>query len=169
MTFHQDSQLPLKRDDVGPGRPPVEHRFKPGNPGGSAPRGKRITTWMAEFGEIPASKWPAKDSPAFKRLPGNAQIALRRLWCANKDDSLALKNAQYVEPRGLEADGDGASASGVVYTIAAAILALKAAGVEIRKPIDAQIVDPVRPIAAEPASVEEEDEFRAVRLRRGRA
>lgn len=28
-----------KRDDVGPGKPPVEHQFKPGNPG--RPKGSR--------------------------------------------------------------------------------------------------------------------------------
>lgn len=32
-----------KRDDVGPGRPPKEHQFKPGNPGGGRPKGTSIT------------------------------------------------------------------------------------------------------------------------------
>ena len=48
------------------------------NPGG-APRGKRITTWLAEFGEIPSKLWPVKDSPEWDALPGNAQIALSQL------------------------------------------------------------------------------------------
>lgn len=31
------------REKVGPGRPPREHRFKPGNPGGGRPPGTSLT------------------------------------------------------------------------------------------------------------------------------
>lgn len=147
--------------------PPAEYRFKPGNAGGSAPRGKRITTWMAEFGEQPPAKWPKKNSDAFERLPGNAQIALRRLWGANKDDALGLKNAQYVEPRGI-GEEDATGFPSAVYSIAAAILALKASGVQVRRPAEA--VELVEKQKLEIAPEPEEDEPRQEkRFRRGRS
>lgn len=143
--------------------PPAEHRFPPGvsgNPGGQA-KGKRIATWMSEYGQIPPDQWPAKGSDKFAQLPGNAQIALRRLRSANKDDSLGLKNSMYVEPRGFGSDDDGASGVSVVYTIAAAILSLKAAGVEVRKTIDAEVVQPI-------AKIDDHEEDYAATARRFR-
>lgn len=71
------------------------------NPGG-VPAGKRVSTWMAEYGDKPVSEWPQKDTPEYDKLPANAQIALARLRCARKEDKLGLGNAQYVEPRQLE-------------------------------------------------------------------
>lgn len=50
------------------------------NPGG-APRGKRISTWLVELGQLPPSEWP---DPA--RLPANAQIAMARLKRAMGED-----------------------------------------------------------------------------------
>lgn len=141
--------------------PPIEHRFKPGNPGGSAPRGKRISTWMAEYGEVPRTQWPTGNKLA--RLPTNARIALVRLRKALDADKLGLANAEYVEPRVRRPEDEEPLTVPMLSQIAAAILALKAAGVEIRKPIEAEVVQPL------PIEREEEDEFRAARLRRGRA
>lgn len=76
-------------------------RFQPGtlgNPGG-APKGKRIATWMAEYGELESSLWPVEGSEEYQKLPGNAVIALVRLREALKKNNLGLANAQYVEPR----------------------------------------------------------------------
>lgn len=115
------------------GTPPVEFQFKPGNPGGSAPRGKRISTWAAEFGEKSPDQLPEIGSKKFKALPLNAQIALRRIMRANKDDKLALLNTQYVEPRTLGDVSDGGPAESMVVSIAAAIIALKAAGVSLKR------------------------------------
>lgn len=55
-----------------PKDPPVEHRFKPGNPGGSSPKGKRISTWMVELGQLDVLPDPDK-------LPVNGKIALARI------------------------------------------------------------------------------------------
>lgn len=158
---------------IGKGVPPLEYCFKPGNPGGSAPKGKRITTWAAEFGEKLPSTWPKPGSKEFEKLPGNAQIALRRLRSANKDDKLALLNTQYVEPRTLTGEDSGSGESAVA-AIAAAIMALKAAGVSLRRD---EITQSLAPIDVTPESVEtqettEEDEDeseRTKRFRRGRA
>ena len=68
-------------------RLPVDKVWVPGvsgNPGGQ-PRGKRISTWLAEFGDMPNEDWPAKGTPAYKRLPGNARIALAQLRKAARD------------------------------------------------------------------------------------
>lgn len=58
-----------------PGRP-----FPKGvcpNPGGQ-PKGKRISTWMAELGEMAPSEWPKIE----KTLPANGLIALARIKAA---------------------------------------------------------------------------------------
>lgn len=68
------------------------------NPGG-APKGKRIATWMAEYGELDSTQWPREGTEEYEKLPGNAVIALVRLREALKKNSLGLANAQYVEPR----------------------------------------------------------------------
>ena len=68
-----------------------------GNPGG-VPKGKRIATWLAEFGEMSESQWPVENSDRYKALPANAQIALARLRDALNHDKLALANSEYVEP-----------------------------------------------------------------------
>ena len=44
------------------------------NPGG-APKGTRISTWMARYGEIDPKLWPKENDS----LPANARIALARL------------------------------------------------------------------------------------------
>jgi hypothetical protein len=120
------------------------------NPGG-APKGKRIGTWMAEFGEAEASSWPVPGDEDFEELPGNAQIALRRLRSANKDDKLALMNSEYVEPRARVDAGMGADNGSLLAGIALAIAAMKAAGIVLNAPeatdqnaraIDATIVKP---------------------------
>lgn len=69
-----------------------------GNPGGMA-KGKKVSTWMTEFGEMGEENWPSEGSGPYKALPGNARIALARLRCAVERDKLGLANAQYVEPR----------------------------------------------------------------------
>ena len=103
-----------------------------GNPGG-VPKGKRVATWMAEYGEIGASEWPK--GAELRKLPANAVIALQRLRCALKRDSLGLRNSEYVEPRARPeaGDGEGQISIGNIERIAAAIAALKAAGVEFRR------------------------------------
>ena len=63
------------------GQPVPPPRWKPGqsgNPGG-VPKGKRISTWLAEYGDMPVENWPVPGTPAFNRLPGNARIALAQL------------------------------------------------------------------------------------------
>ena len=77
-----------------------------GNPGGQ-PKGKRIDTWIAEFGQMDPAEWPADNSKAVKDLPANARIALARLRDALGRDKLALANSEYVEPHksSLEAPG----------------------------------------------------------------
>ncbi len=99
-----------------------------GNPGG-VPKGTRISTWMGRFGEKPFEDWPKIGSEEFRKLPGNAQIALRRLYRANKDDLLALKNSEYVEPRSRQFDDGGAEqAIGIGQGIIAALIAAERAG-----------------------------------------
>ncbi len=153
--------------------PPIEHRFKPGNPGGSSPRGKRISTWMAEFGEMPPEKWP---SPKKKSLPANARIAIVRLRKALDADKLGLANAEYVEPRVRREEDEAGMSVPMLQAIAAAIFALKAAGVDVRRaPLAADAVEAVMQLpapAAEPTPTEDEDDDgpqRAKRFRRGRA
>jgi hypothetical protein len=55
------------------------------NPGG-APKGKRLSTWLAEFGQIPSKDWPEEGSDRYENLPGNAQIALGQLRRARRTD-----------------------------------------------------------------------------------
>lgn len=158
--------------------PPIEHRFQTGNPGGSAPKGKRITTWMAEFGEKSLDELPKIKSKAFDKLPINAQIALRRIYRANEDDNLALLNTQYVEPRNLAPEG-GALPTSAIEQVAAAILALKAAGVSLRRdekpspidvtPIHTRIAETEEEQKEQDDDQEEDEQQRAKRLRRGRA
>lgn len=65
---------------VGRGHPPKEHQFKPGvsgNPGG-VPKGKRISTWMAELGEMSE----AELRKIARKLPVNGKIALARMRAA---------------------------------------------------------------------------------------
>lgn len=64
-----------------PKDPPAEFRFKPGqsgNPGG-VPKGKRISTWMRELGEM--DKLPAPE-----KLTINGRIALARIKQAMKEN-----------------------------------------------------------------------------------
>lgn len=155
--------------------PPIEHRFKPGNtanPGG-APRGKRISTWMAEFGEVPPSKWPKKDK--LSKMPANARIAIVRLRKALDADKLGLANAEYVEPRQRPVDGDEAPRTPMLEQIAAAILALKAAGIDVRRQalaneaVEAVMQLPPPPLVEVATEEDKPGDARAKIFRRGRA
>ena len=147
--------------------------FAAGNPGGSAPKGKRISTWMAEFGEVPPEKWPSVKK---KNLPANARIALVRLRKALDADKLGLANAEYVEPRVRRPEDEEPLTVPMLSQIAQAILALKAAGVEIRKPepieIEVEVVNPAtgafNPGGQPDDDEEEDDEHRTKRFRMGR-
>lgn len=103
-----EPEVPQSKDYVvGYRKPPLHSRFVPGisgNPGGLVP-GKRVSTWMAEYGDKPVSEWPQPNTPEYDKLPGNAQIALARLRCARKENQLGLGNAQYIEPRQSEQKG----------------------------------------------------------------
>lgn len=68
-----------------------------GNPGGQ-PKGKRIATWIEEFGQMGEKNWPADNSKEEMALPVNGRIALARLRDALGRDKLALANSEYVEP-----------------------------------------------------------------------
>ncbi len=154
MDSHQDSRLPQKRG----GTPPVEHQFKIGNPGGSAPKGKRISTYMAQYGDLPPSKWPT--AKQLEKLPANASIALARLKKARRYDG--IRDTELILDRTEGAVVPEPSLP-MLSQIAAAILALKAAGVEVRKPIEAEVV-----ASQQIENEEEDDETRAKRFRRGR-
>lgn len=61
-------------------RPPKDKQFKPGqsgNPGG-VPKGKRVSTWMAELGEMT----PAELKRVERKLPVNGKIAMARIRVA---------------------------------------------------------------------------------------
>lgn len=63
--------------------PREDTQFKPGvspNPGG-APKGKRISTWMAELGDMNPARWPDPSE-----LPANGLIAMERLKAAMTDE-----------------------------------------------------------------------------------
>ena len=109
--------------------------FLPGNlcnPGG-APKGKRVATWMAEFGEKPQSAWPRRKTKEYEKLPGNAVIALQRLRCAIAETG-KTSNSEYVEPRSRpEADAPDTISVGNIERIAAAIAALEASGVVFKR------------------------------------
>ncbi len=66
---------------------PVSSLFKVGNPGnpGGAPKGKRVTTWLAEYQNMSEDEWPT--GAALKRLPVGARIALAQLRKAMRDPS----------------------------------------------------------------------------------
>ena len=83
---------------------------------------------MAEYGELPPKKWPKERSAAFDSLPGNAQIALRRLRCAIAEDT-RTNNSEYVEPRARLPEDANPITAPVISQIVTAIAALKAAGV----------------------------------------
>ena len=58
---------------------PVDSLWKPGvsaNPGG-APKGKRISTWLAEFQNMSEDEWPTPDQ--LRRMPVAACIAMAQL------------------------------------------------------------------------------------------
>lgn len=130
-----------------------------GNPGG-VPKGKRISTWMAEFGEMEDKDLPVVGSKKWEKLPKNARIALRRLRAADAEEELGLANSKYVEPREVASLMSSENAVPAIEMIATAILALKNAGVVVRnlasnpEPIDAEVVTPVQE-NAETVQVEE--------------
>lgn len=147
--------------------PPPEHQFKPGNPGGSAPKGKRISTWMAEFGDMPPEKWP---NP--KTLSANGRIALARVREAMAKQG--LRATELILNR-TEGALEQAPSLPMLQGIAAAILALKAAGVTLRKePIDVTpepqpLKDNQPPQLQTEEEEESEDNQWTPRLRRDRA
>ena len=125
--------------------------FTKGNhPVGSAPKGKRISTWMAEFGDMPPSKWPKPD-----KLPANGRIAMARVLKAMTQDG--IKDTELILDR-TEGAVIAEPSVPMLSQIAAAILALKAAGVALRKPIEAEVVPP-------PALDDEEENERRFRRR----
>src|ERR1035437_5145253 len=108
--------------------------FLPGHQSnGSAPKGKRISTWMAEYSQMEDADLPKVGSKAWDKLPKGARIALRRLRAADQEEELGLANSKYVEPTALESGaGVGADSTAFIASLAAAIMAMKAAGVEFR-------------------------------------
>ena len=86
-----------KGRQTNPKLPPIETRFKPGksgNEGGGHP-GKRISTWMAELGELDPKEWPKESG----RLSANARTAmarLRRSMCADgiRDTEVVLDRTE---------------------------------------------------------------------------
>lgn len=81
-----------------------------GNPGG-APRGKRISTWMAEFGEMSEAQLRKIKKST---LPMNGRIALGRLRAAasNRKDANAATETVLERTEGkvtqpLAGEGDG--------------------------------------------------------------
>ncbi len=152
--------------------PPTETRFDPGqsgNPGG-APRGKRISTWMAEFGEVPPSRWPNKKQ--LEKMPANASIALARVRRAATANG--LRDTELVLNR-TEGAVTAEPSAPMLEQIAAAIIAMKAAGVTVRAPIEAEVI-PAR-IAEVSQEQDEQDadqeasdeQEKSKRFRRGRA
>ena len=81
-----------------------------GNPGG-VPKGKRIDTWIAEFGQIDPQEWPTENSEEENALPAFARIALARLRDALGRDKLALANSEYVEPNKSNQEQPGVTLS----------------------------------------------------------
>lgn len=145
--------------------PPIETRWKPGvsaNPGG-VPKGKRISTWMAEFGEMTPSKWPSKKQLA--KMPANASIAMARI--RKSATASGLRDTELVLDR-TEGAVVPEPSTPMLSQIAAAIMALKAAGVVLRPTLEAEVV-PQLPPPVVAAKDDDEDEFRSARLRRGRA
>lgn len=137
--------------------------FAKGNPGGSAPKGKRISTWMSEFGDMEPSKWPS--AKRLEKMPANASIALARLKKARMEDG--IRDTELILDR-TEGAVVAEPSAPMLSQIAAAILALKAAGVEIRKPIEAELVQSASVVH----DVPEEDydaNARAKRVRRDRS
>jgi hypothetical protein len=109
---------------------------------------------MSEYGEMDPSEWPDPFDPDAKttkkirgrKLPANARIALMRLRCALKKDALALKNAEYIEPRARLPEDAAPITAPILSQIVTAIAALKAAGVLVRgedkpAPIEAHAVE----------------------------
>ena len=65
------------------------------NPGG-VPKGKRLSTWLAEFQAMPRSDWPSAEEAA--ELPAAAEIALAQLRRA-MDQSEGLPAAMWAADR----------------------------------------------------------------------
>jgi hypothetical protein len=86
MAMTDETRRPDSSDNSGKKKRGRVENLKPyppgvsGNPGGQ-PTGKRIRTWMQEFGQMDPAEWPDTKS---KNLPANARIALMRLKCAMK-------------------------------------------------------------------------------------
>ena len=77
---------------------PADKTWKPGasaNPGG-APKGKRLTTWLAEFGNMNPKDWPTDDQLA--DLPAFAGIAIAQLRRA-QDQADGLPAAMWAADR----------------------------------------------------------------------
>ncbi len=150
---------------VGKGKPPLEHCFKPGNPGGSAPKGKRVSTWMAELGEVDPADWPKK-----KKISANERIARARVIAAMTKQG--LRDTELILNR-TEGAIESTPQLPMLQGIAAAILAMKAAGVALKKaePIEAEVVqeDVVHEETKNEGDEADEDEpDRSKRFRQGR-
>ncbi|MDE2107008.1 MAG: hypothetical protein KGL39_57910 [Patescibacteria group bacterium] len=148
--------------------PPVEHRFQKGvaaNPGG-VPKGKRISTYMAEYGEMDPADWP-DEKDASKKLSANARIALARLRRAAREEG--IRDAELILDRTEGAVAPQEPALPMISQIAAAIAALKAAGVELKREDPVEAAKPVIEAEKVNESEENEDEDGAEGFSRGRA
>ncbi len=90
---------------------------------------------MAEFGEMDPADWPDEKSG---KLAANARIALARLRRALVENG-GERSTEIVIDR-TEGAVVAEPSAPMLSQIAAAILALKAAGVAIRRPIEAETV-----------------------------
>lgn len=162
---HDDSQNDTQKRATIPGRNGgTLIPFQKGYHGGSAPKGKRISTWMAEFGDMEPSKWPS--AKRLEKMPANASIALARLRKARMADG--IRDTELILDR-TEGAVVAEPAAPMIQSIAAAILALKAAGVELRRPAPVpRDVTPPTPMMAVDAE-DDAPEFKPRRDDRGRS
>lgn len=94
-----------KRTDVGPGRPPVEHQFKPGHPGGPGrPKGVAVSTAIKKILDTQAEaeavakgiiqKAKQGDPAAFKALMDRYEGPLTQAFEGNVNTGGALTEEQ---------------------------------------------------------------------------
>ena len=120
----------LPPSPINGSRLPKEVLWKPGvsaNPGG-APKGKRVSTWMAEFGEMDPCQWPDESSD---RLPANARIALARLRRAMVEDGGEHSTKIILESTNDAGQLTPADSLPIIESISQAINALKQSGWKI--------------------------------------
>ena len=121
-------------------KPPLTSATANINPGGQ-PKGKRLATWLEEFGGMAEDDLPKPGSLAWKRLPLKAHIALKRLRMAVKEE-MTTRNSEYVEPqvKAVESSADVVSVS-AIERIAQAIGNLRDLGILKQSAIDAETGD----------------------------